>query len=197
MDFLYSTHMDKPNQKDMNLQTATFAGGCFWCTEAIFKRLKGVEQVVSGYAGGQRKNPSYEQVSSGATGHAEAVRITFDPSVITYNNLLEVFWATHNPTTRNQQGNDVGSQYRSAILYHSEEQKKQALASKEKIEKEGMYTDPVVTEILPFENFYTAEEYHQNYYDTNPNAPYCSYVITPKIKKLLEKFGNKVKDEYK
>lgn len=189
--------MTTPSQKDMNLQTATFAGGCFWCTEAIFKRLKGVTEVVSGYAGGKRENPSYEQVSTGATGHAEAVQVTFDPSIISFDNLLEVFWATHDPTTLNQQGNDVGTQYRSAILYRNDEQKQLALASKEKIEKEGMYTNPIVTEILPFEHFYTAEEYHQNYYDSNQTAPYCSYVIAPKIKKLLEKFGSQVKDEYK
>lgn len=181
----------------MNLQSATFAGGCFWCTEAIFKRLKGVTEVISGYAGGKREKPSYEQVSTGATGHAEAIQITFDPNIISYNNLLEVFWATHDPTTLNQQGNDMGTQYRSVIFYHNDEQKKDAETSKEKVDEEHMYADPIVTEILPFENFYTAEEYHQNYYDNNQSAPYCSFVIAPKIKKLLEKFGNEVKDEYK
>lgn len=189
--------MNTFNHTYENFQIATFAGGCFWCTEAIFKRVKGVIEVVSGYAGGHRENPSYEQVSTGDTGHAEAVQITFDPKIISFNNLLEIFWATHNPTTLNQQGNDIGNQYRSAILYHSKEQKEQALASKEKIEKEGMYKDPIVTEILPFEKFYTAEEYHQNYFDRNQAAPYCTYVIAPKVKKLLEKFGSEVKDEYK
>src|SRR5260221_8467656 len=181
----------------MNLKTATFAGGCFWCTEAIFKRLKGVVSVTSGYAGGQGENPSYEQVSTGSTGYAEAVQIEFDPTIILYDQLLEVFWATHNPTTLNQQGADTGTQYRSVIFYHSDEQKQKALSSKEKVEKEEMYKDPIVTEIKPFDQFFTAEQHHQNYYDTNQNAPYCSLVIAPKVKKLLEKFGNEVKDEYK
>jgi peptide-methionine (S)-S-oxide reductase len=180
-----------------NFEIATFGGGCFWCTEAVFKRLRGVVSVTSGYSGGKRENPSYEQVSAGATGHAEAVQVEFDPSVISFDKLLEVFWATHDPTTKDRQGNDVGSQYRSVIFYHSEKQKEEALKSKNDLEKEKMYSDPVVTEIVPFERFYTAEEYHQNYYDSNTSYPYCSVVISPKIKKLLEKFGEDVKEEYK
>ncbi len=178
-------------------QTATFAGGCFWCTEAIFKRLKGVESVQSGYAGGMKQNPSYEEVSMGNTQHAEAVRVTFDPAVVSYDTLLEVFWVTHNPTTLNQQGADMGTQYRSSIFYENEEQRKTAVLSKEKMEQEKMYQDPIVTEIVPFTNFYSAEEYHKNYYDSHRDAPYCSLVIDPKIQKLLKNFGDKVKDEYR
>lgn len=180
------------------MEKATFGGGCFWCTEAIFKRVKGVTEVISGYAGGKRENPKYEQVSSGATGHAEAVQLTFDPQIISYEHLLDIFWATHNPTTLNQQGADLGTQYRSVIFYHNEKQKEIAEKSKEKIEKEHMYDNPVVTEIIPFDKFYTAEQYHQNYYEQNKNSnPYCSLVISPKIKKLLEKFNGDVKEEYK
>lgn len=178
-----------------SLETATFAGGCFWCTEAIFQRLKGVEKVTSGYTGGKRENPSYEQVSTGATGHAEAVQIVFDPSIIPYERLLDIFWATHDPTSLNQQGADIGTQYRSMIVYHNQEQKQQALASKTKVQQE--YDNPIVTDIVPFEAFYPAEEYHQNFYDTNPVYPYCTVVINPKIQKLLEKFGNEVKESYK
>ncbi|MBI4096917.1 MAG: peptide-methionine (S)-S-oxide reductase MsrA, partial [Candidatus Levybacteria bacterium] len=162
-------------------QIATFAGGCFWCTEAIFKRLNGVASVTSGYAGGNPPagggNPSYEQVSTGATRHAEAVQVEFNPSVIPYTRLLDVFWATHDPTTLNQQGADVGTQYRSVIFYHNEEQKRMAEKSKEEMGKSGKLHDQIVTEILPFEKFYTAEEYHQNYYDTNRTYPYCRVVI--------------------
>ena len=179
------------------MDTATFAGGCFWCTEAIFKRLKGVVSVTPGYSGGKTDNPHYDEVSTGSTGHAEAVQIKFDPLIIPYQRLLEVFWHTHNPTTMNQQGNDVGTQYRSMILYHTDEQKKLAEKSKEDIEKSGEYKDPIVTEIQPFEKFYTAEEYHKNYYENNQSAPYCTFVINPKIQKLLKEFGNDVKEEYK
>lgn len=185
----------------MNQQMATFGGGCFWCTEAVFKRLKGVISVVSGYAGGNTsaggKNPNYEQVSTGATGHAEAIQITFDPEIISYDKLLAIFFATHDPTTRNQQGADIGTQYRSVIFYHTTEQKEQAEAQKTAFDKAEEYSSPIVTEIVPYEAFYTAEEYHQNYYDQNPNAPYCQIVINPKIQKLLEKFNNEVKEEYK
>lgn len=180
-----------------NAELATFGGGCFWCTEAIFKRLRGVESVVSGFAGGSRQNPSYNQVVTGVAGHAESVQVTFDPAVISYDTLLEVFFATHDPTTMNRQDYDEGTQYRSVIFYHNKAQKDKALAAKEKIEKSGIYKDPVVTEIVPLDAFYTAEEYHQNYYDQDPNKPYCSLIIAPKIKKLLEKFGNEVKEEYK
>ena len=180
-----------------NKEIATFGGGCFWCTEAIFKRIKGVITVISGYSGGDRVNPTYDQISTGATGHAEAIQVTFDPLVITYEKLLDIFWVIHNPTTLNQQGNDIGSQYRSIIFYQNAIQEKIAKSSKEKIEKSGMYTDPIVTQILPFKSFYTAEEYHQNYYDRNKEYPYCQYVINPKLQKLLKEFGNDVKEEYK
>ena len=180
-----------------SLETATFGGGCFWCTEAIFKRLKGVVSVTSGYSGGERPLPSYEQVTTGATGHAESINISFDPKIISFKRLLDVFWATHNPTTKNRQGNDTGTQYRSVIFYHNNKQKEEAIASMKRLEKEQIYEGQIVTEIIPFTEFYPAEEYHQNYYDNNPEYPYCSLVISPKIKKLLEKFGKEVKEEYK
>lgn len=177
------------------MEKATFAGGCFWCTEAVFKRLKGVASVESGYSGGKMENPIYSLVSEGSTGHAEAVQISFDPKIITYNTLLEVFWATHDPTTLNMQGNDIGTQYRSAIFYHNNTQKRKAEESKKK--HQDKFGNSIVTEISPFERFYKAEQYHQNYYENNQNYPYCSFVIAPKIKKLLEKFGDEVKEEYK
>ncbi len=161
------------------MEHATLAGGCFWCTEAIFKRLKGVNTVVSGYSGGTILNPTYEQVCTGTTGHAEAVSITFDPTVISYDTLLDVFFALHDPTTLNQQGADVGTQYRSAVFYHSDEQKQIA----EKKLQPGF-----VTEIVPYKNFYPAEESHQDYYSKNSYAPYCQVVIDPKINKLLEDY---------
>lgn len=179
------------------MELATFAGGCFWCTEAVFKRLKGVTQTVSGYAGGEADNPSYQKVSLGTTGHAEAIQITFDPDIVSYEKLLAVFWATHDPTTLNQQGADVGTQYRSVIFYHDEIQKQKALKSKTDMENSGTYNSKIVTQIVPFVKFYSAEEYHQNYYENNQSAPYCSLVIAPKIQKLLEKFNSDVKDEYK
>jgi peptide-methionine (S)-S-oxide reductase len=175
--------------------TATLAGGCFWCTEAIFNRLKGVTSVVPGYAASQVENPSYEEVCTGRTGAAEAIQITYDPSIITYETLLEIFWHTHDPTTLNRQGNDVGTQYRSAIFYQNEEQKQSALASKAALEKSGAYKKPVVTEIVPFTNFYPAEDYHKDYYDRNRSQGYCMFVIDPKVKKLLNEYKNVVKDE--
>jgi peptide-methionine (S)-S-oxide reductase len=182
---------------DKNLQTATLAGGCFWCTEAIYKRLKGVASVTSGYTGGTMKDPSYSLVSSGDTGHAEAIQIMFDPKVISYEKLLDVFWATHDPTTLNQQGADIGSQYRSSIFYHNAQQKKTAESSKDALKKAGKYDKPIVTEIVPFTTFYKAESYHQNYYDENRTYPYCSVVIDPKIHKLMKNFKDDVKEEYK
>ncbi len=179
------------------MEQATFANGCFWCTEAIFKRLKGITSVTSGYSGGTVENPSYEAVSSGSTGHAEAVQVQFDPNIISYDQLLDVFWATHDPTTLNQQGADIGTQYRSAIFYHTEEQKKIAEGSKAKLDQSGTYKDPIVTEITKYTNFYPAEEYHKDYYDTNKSAPYCRVVIDPKIQKLLKTFAKEVKEEYK
>lgn len=178
-------------------ETATLAGGCFWCTEAIFTRLKGVSSVLPGYAGGTVPNPSYEEVSDGNTGHAEAIQIEFDASQIPYEKILDIFWHTHNPTTRNQQGNDVGPQYRSVIFYHNEKQREAAEKSKKEFEKEGLYQQPIVTEIVPFTNFYEAEDYHKNYFDRHKDAPYCDVVIGPKIHKLLQLYGTNIKDEYK
>lgn len=179
-----------------NLETATFAGGCFWCTEAIFKKLKGVEEVISGYSGGRTVNPSYEDVSSGDTGHAEAIQIRFDPSIISFEQLVEIFFKLHDPTTLNQQGADIGEQYRSAIFYHSEEQKEIADKVMEQFEKDKVYDDPIVTEITEFSNFYKAEDYHQDYYENNRNSnAYCRIVIDPKITKLYKDFKDIVKED--
>lgn len=178
------------------LETATLAGGCFWCTEAIFKRVKGVHEVTSGYTGGHVENPSYAQVSTGRTGHAEAVQIRFDPRVIPYERLLDLFWATHDPTTLNRQGADVGPQYRSAIFYHSDEQRRTAEASRAKLQAAGKLKGKIVTSIEPFEGFYPAESYHQDYYAAHSHAAYCTTVIEPKIRKLLRDFRHEVKDEY-
>ena len=165
--------------------------GCFWCTEAVFQRLKGVKKVISGYSGGTNENPSYEDVSSGESGHAEVSQIEYDPNEISYEDLLYVFWRIHNPTTINQQGADVGTQYRSAIFYHDEEQKKLAENSKKQAQK--LYDNKIVTEILPFKKFYPAENYHQDYYNKNKFYPYCQVVIDPKIKKLQKILNNKLK----
>lgn len=181
----------------MKNEVATFAGGCFWCTEAIFTRLKGVISAKPGYSGGEIDNPTYEQVSQGVTGHAESIQIEFDPTMISFDKLLDIFWNTHNPTTPNQQGADKGSQYRSVIFYHDENQKKLAEKSKEEFEKSGVYKDKVVTEIVPFKNFWEAEDYHKNYFERNKNAMYCNLVISPKIKKLMSVYSNEVKEEYK
>ena len=177
-------------------ETATLANGCFWCSEAIFKRLKGVKSVTPGYAGGTIKNPSYDQVCNGTTGHAESIQIVFDPSVIDFDKILNIFWHTHNPTTLNRQGNDVGTQYRSAIFYHNEKQKEIAEKSKKDLEQERIYKDSIVTEITPFKNFYTAENYHKDYYDKNKQAAYCNFVIDPKIHKLLKEYENDIKTEF-
>jgi peptide-methionine (S)-S-oxide reductase len=178
------------------IEITTLANGCFWCTEAIFKRLKGVKSVLPGYAGGTVKNPSYDQVCTGTTGHAESTQIEFDPKVISFEKLLDIFWHTHNPTTLNRQGNDVGTQYRSAIFYHDKKQKEIAERTKKELVKEGVYKDSIVTEITPFKNFYVAEDYHKNYYEQHQDAPYCSFVIDPKIHKLLQQYGNEIKEEY-
>lgn len=178
-------------------ELATFAGGCFWCTEAIFKRLIGVLSVTSGYANAGVDNPSYQQVSSGSTGAAEAIQVEFDPAIVSYETLLKVFWHLHDPTTLNQQGADIGTQYRSAILYQSEVQKKTAEESKQKIEEEEVYDKPIVTEIAPLKNFYKAGEEHQDFYDNNKSPMYCRLVIDPKIQKLLKEFNDMVKDEYR
>lgn len=176
------------------LQTATLAGGCFWCTEAVFQRLKGVERVTSGYANSDIENPTYEQVSYGETNSAEAIQVEFDPDVISYRDLLDVFWRTHNPTTLNQQGNDIGTQYRSGIFYSDDTQKQIAEQSKHDAEAEKIWPDPIVTEIVPLRTFYKAEGYHQNYYNnTRSKNPYCTIVIDPKIQKLKKDFSEKLK----
>jgi peptide-methionine (S)-S-oxide reductase len=175
------------------LDTATLASGCFWCTEAVFNRLKGVTSVVSGYAASKVANPSYREVCSGRTGAAEGIQVTYDPSVISYEKLLEIFWHLHDPTTLNRQGNDVGTQYRSAVYYHNDEQKRVAQATKEALEKSGAYKKPIVTEIAPFTNFYPAEDYHQDYYDSNRSQPYCMFVIDPKVQKLLKEYRDELK----
>jgi peptide-methionine (S)-S-oxide reductase len=172
---------------------ATFGNGCFWCTEAVFQRIEGVEKVVSGYTGGKVKNPTYKEVCSGLTGHAEAIQITYHPAKVSYDELLEIFWQTHDPTTLNRQGADVGTQYRSAIFYHSDEQKRLAELYKKKLTEEKVFNKPIVTEITGASEFYPAEDYHQNYYNLNGSAPYCSYVITPKIDKLKKVFAAKLK----
>jgi peptide-methionine (S)-S-oxide reductase len=173
-------------------QKATFGGGCFWCMEAMFQRLKGVRSVVSGYSGGSVKNPTYEQVGSGDTGHAESIQITYDPQVISYAELLEVFWQSHDPTTRNRQGPDVGSQYRSVIFYHDQEQKALAEHYKQKLSASAVFQAPVVTEIVPFTGFYPAESYHQNYFVNHPRQPYCSAVIGPKVEEFEKVFKDKL-----
>lgn len=170
-------------------QLATFGSGCFWCSEAIFLNLKGVQKVTSGYAGGKKPNPTYAEVCAGTTGHAEVVQIEFDPTVIAYEQFLEVFFLTHNPTTLNRQGNDVGMQYRSVIFYHTASQQAAAEKVKKKIGDEKIYPDPIVTTIESFTEFYPAEEYHQNYFARNPDQPYCQVVIDPKVAKFRKKFS--------
>lgn len=191
-----NTHLKNKKELKMNtnLEIATFGAGCFWCVEAVFQDFKGVQQVVSGYSGGSVKNPSYKEVCNGTTGHAEVAQITFDPKVISYSELLEIFWSSHNPTTLNQQGADKGTQYRSAIFYHNEKQKELAQASMKKVAP-SIWQDPIVTEITAFETFYKAEDYHQNYFDQNGNAPYCQMVIAPKVYKVKEKFKNILKEK--
>ncbi len=174
------------------LKVATFGGGCFWCTEAIFEELKGVYKVVSGYSGGHVPNPTYRQVCTGTTGHAEVVQVWYHPDEISYEDLVKVFFATHDPTTLNRQGNDVGTQYRSVIFYHDEEQK--AIAERLKAEfAPTLWDDPIVTEISPFTAFYPAEDYHQEYFRNNPNQPYCQIVINPKVRKFRKMFADKLK----
>lgn len=186
-----STSMNQIN--DMKEAKATFGGGCFWCTEAIYERVNGVLSVVSGYSGGSMKNPSYKQVCSGETGHAEVVQITYDPSIVSYYELLEIFFKTHDPTTLNRQGADVGTQYRSVVFYHNEKQKEQAEEIIAALEGEKIWKSPVVTEISPLMEFYEAEDYHQEYFDNNSSQPYCSAVIQPKIDKFSKIFREKLK----
>lgn len=174
-------------------EVATLAGGCFWCLEAVYENLKGVEKVESGYAGGSVANPTYEQVCSGSTGHAEVVQVSFDPSLVSYRELLEVFFTIHDPTTLNRQGNDVGTQYRSAIFYHTPEQKSTAEDAIAELAAEELWDDPIVTEITPLDKYYPAEAYHQEYFRRNPNQPYCAVVIAPKVAKFRSKYLEKLK----
>ena len=179
--------------KEKNIELATFAGGCFWCTEAVFQRVEGVEKVVSGFTGGNIKNPPYREVMTGRTGHAEAIEIHFDPRRISYEELLKIFFTTHDPTTLNRQQNDVGTMYRSAVFYHSEEQKNTAEQVVKELEEEKVFSDPIVTEITKAGEFYVAEEEHHDYYNNHRNQPYCQVIIDPKVRKLKESFSHKLK----
>lgn len=174
------------------MEKATFGSGCFWCSEAIFRRLKGVIEVKSGYSGGAKENPTYEEVCTGITGHAEVVQVAFDPAQISYQELLEVFWKTHDPTTLNRQGNDVGTQYRSVVFYHSEDQKLLAEAFKAKLEEAKIWPDPIVTEISKLISFFPAEAYHDDYFSRNGNQPYCAFVVAPKVEKFKKIFAEKI-----
>ncbi len=182
-------------ESNPGLQLATFASGCFWCTEAIFQNVDGVEKVVSGYMGGKVKNPTYKEVCTGQTGHAEVIQLTYDPKKVSYDELLEIFWKTHDPTTLNRQGADVGTQYRSAIFYHNDDQKQLAEKYKKKLTEAEVFDQPIVTEITPASVFYKAEDYHQNYYNLNGDAPYCSMVIQPKVEKFKKVFKEKLKNQ--
>jgi len=177
----------------MNTEKITFGNGCFWCTEAIFQQVKGVIKSTSGYSGGHVENPTYEQVCEKNTGHAEVIQIEYNPAEVTVDELLEVFWQTHDPTTLNRQGNDVGPQYRSVVFYHTEQQKERAEFYKKKLDASGAYDNPIVTTIEPFTNFYVAENYHQDYYNRNGNQPYCYFVIRPKMEKFEKAFKDKMK----
>ena len=191
-----SLAMDSDFIPPIKTDTATFANGCFWCTEAIFEELKGVSRAVSGYSGGTTKNPTYKEVCTGETGHAECLQIIYDPAVISFEELLEVFWETHDPTTLNKQGADEGTQYRSAIFYHSPEQKEKAEKYKTELDKSGAFDRPIVTEITPFTLFYPAENYHQQYFENNENKnPYCKIVIRPKLDKFRKVFRDKLRTQ--
>lgn len=191
---LFSIHNKGNSMENSNKESATFGAGCFWCVEAVFERLNGVEKVISGYSGGTVPNPTYEEVCNGTTGHAEVCQIIYDPQKISYKELLEVFWSTHDPTTLNRQGNDVGTQYRSAIFYHNEEQKKLAEEYKRKLTEAKIFDNPIVTEITKLNKFYEAEKYHQDYYNNNKYQPYCMFVITPKLEKFKKVFQEKLKN---
>ena len=203
VSFFTGTEKNNPNKKNIMTEpiaaqaattdTATFGTGCFWCTEAIFQQLEGVVSVTSGYSGGQVNNPTYKQICTGTTGHAECLRVVFDPSKITYDELLEVFWQVHDPTTLNRQGNDVGTQYRSVVFYHDEAQKAKAEKYKAELTKSGAWDNPVVTTIEPMVKFYPAEDYHQNYYNDNTSQGYCQFVIRPKLEKFQKVFKSKLK----
>lgn len=189
--------MNDTTKEDTNLETAVFAGGCFWCIETLFQDLKGVEKVESGYSGGTTPNPTYKEVCTGSTGHAEVIKITFDPSVITYEQLLTVFFHVHDPTTLNRQGADAGTQYRSAVFYADDKQKASAEKVIADITAQKLWDDPIVTEVTKLGEYYKAEDYHQDYYNNNPNQGYCSAVIAPKVKKFYKEFKDMLKDNVK
>jgi peptide-methionine (S)-S-oxide reductase len=188
------TGKQQKQMENSNLELATFGAGCFWCVEAIFQRVDGVEKVVSGYSGGHVKNPTYKDVCNGTTGHAEVCQLSYDPNKVSYDELLEIFWQTHDPTTLNRQGNDVGTQYRSVVFYHNEKQKELAEKYKIELDKAGIYNDPIVTEISAYDKMYIAENYHQNYFNENGSQPYCSFVIQPKVDKFKKVFKDKLKN---
>lgn len=188
-----STALDENNVDTANTEIATFGTGCFWCTEAVMESLEGVKKVVSGYSGGHDSNPNYKEVCTGNTGHAECVEVTYDPKVITYAELLEAFFRSHDPTSLNRQGNDVGTQYRSVIFYHNDEQKQLAETAKTELDKSGAYGKPIVTEITKSQKFYPAEDYHQNYFANNPEQGYCAFVIAPKLDKFKKVFKDKLR----
>ncbi|HVK47185.1 MAG TPA: peptide-methionine (S)-S-oxide reductase MsrA [Pseudobacter sp.] len=190
---LMANSLTSSSSGSRKIDTATLGTGCFWCTEAVFQQLKGVLKVTSGYSGGAEVNPTYKDVSTGTTGHAEVIQIVFDPAEISFDDLLEVFWQTHDPTTLNRQGNDVGPQYRSAIFYHDAEQKAKAEKYKKELNESGAWDKPVVTEISPYTAFYKAEDYHQDYYNNNGSQPYCYYVIRPKLEKFQKVFKSKLR----
>ena len=181
------------NTENIKMDTATFGTGCFWCTEAIFQQIEGVAKVVSGYSGGKIENPNYKQVCTGTTGHAECLSIIYDPAKITFDSLLEIFWQVHDPTTLNRQGNDVGTQYRSVVFYHNEQQKAAVEKYKVELNKSGAWDNPIVTTLEPFVRFYPGEDYHQNYYNDNTGQGYCQFVIKPKVEKFQKVFKSKLK----
>ncbi|MBR9998953.1 MAG: peptide-methionine (S)-S-oxide reductase MsrA [Cyclobacteriaceae bacterium] len=185
---------ERESSASIREEMATFGAGCFWCVEVIFQNLEGVKKIVSGYSGGELKNPTYREVCEGTTGHVEVVQVYYDPAEISFEELLEVFWGTHDPTTLNRQGNDVGTQYRSVIFYHDHDQRKLAEYFLKKLDDSGAYENPVVTAIEPYRNFYQAEDYHQNYFNLNPQLPYCKFVIEPKLEKFKKVFADKLKE---
>lgn len=188
---------ERTQTMNKQLDTATLAGGCFWCIEAVFQRLQGVDTVLSGFSGGTAADATYKQVCTGTTKHAEVCQVIFDPAVVSFEDLLQVFFSAHDPTTLNRQGNDVGPQYRSAIFYHSEQQKQVATAYIKQLEASKTWPDPIVTEVAPFTGFFEAEDYHQNYYNQNGSQPYCTFVVRPKVEKFLKHFKDRVKEQYR
>ncbi len=191
--FKENVDMNRNYIPDIELDTVTLGAGCFWCVETIYEQLNGVHSVESGYSGGTTINPTYREVCTGETGHAEVCRISYDPKVISFEDLMEVFFSIHDPTTLNRQGADVGTQYRSVIFYHTDDQRKIAEAYKNQLDESEVFKQPIVTEIVPFEKFYKAEDYHQNYFNNNPNAPYCNFVIAPKVEKFKKNFWERIK----